>query len=82
MILTPQPGHMVRPVFVAIRGAAITMFSFLAYFYMTGVTWEQKLDLNRPYMAAVALAFLLHYFGAWMALIEHLRRVPKDNANA
>lgn len=65
MILIPEPAHMTKPMYVAIRGAAFTMFAFLAFFYMTGVTWEQKQSVTWPYLASVAISFLLHYVSAW-----------------
>lgn len=61
MLLDPEPHHMVRPLFVGLRGAGFTIVAFLAFFYMTGVTWEQKLAVTRPYLAAVGISFALHY---------------------
>lgn len=82
MLLDPEPHHMVRPLFVGLRGAGFTVVAFLAFFYMTGVTWEQKLAVTRPYLAAVGISFALHYVSAWVALMTKRRQEREGSTDA
>ena len=79
MLLVPEPSHMVRPVFVGLRGAAITMCGLLLFCTMAGVDRMQHFG---PYFTAVGVAFVLHYIGAWWAIFEYRRRQRESDVNA
>jgi hypothetical protein len=79
MILTPEPAHMVRPLFVGLRGAAITLLGLLTFCFMAGI---DRMQYFGPYFTAIGIAFVLHYMAAWWAICEYRRRQHESNKNA
>jgi uncharacterized membrane protein len=79
MILTPEPAQMVRPIFVALRGAVIAMVVILTFCAMAGI---DRMQYPRAYASAIGLAFGLHYFGAWWAVSTYRAHRQDIDRNA
>ena len=65
MIFDTRPEYLIRPFFVAMRGAVITMLALLVFCNSSGV---DRLQHPRPYFAGICLAFVMHYLIAWFTV--------------
>jgi len=80
MLLTPELRHMIRPMYVAVRGTVVTMIAMLLYLWMTGATLQEHQNNARPYLTALAVAFAFHYLTASFALRTYRRKKPTTDA--
>jgi hypothetical protein len=71
LLFSVEPEHLIRPAIVALRGAAITLFSMLAFFSISGVDRAEHVG---AYLGAVALAFGLHYIAARVGVWTYRQR--------
>jgi hypothetical protein len=71
MIFDTRPEYLIRPFFVALRGAMITMFALLVFCNSSGI---ERTKHAGPYFIGIGLAFVMHYLIAWFTIRTYKKR--------